>query len=421
MQLVNFGFRELIASTAIGIMALTLPGVGAASAQDLGSDAGLVESARIAPPRTWPELKEEVQARADRSVHPVTGMNSADVKTVLDRIDSLDRDEWGRAWAAMARDWISKGNALESSDRKAAGEAYLMAWRYAAFGAWPVATSPEKAASYKLSLEAFGKYRSMQELPIERIEIPFEGKQIAFYLQLPKAAQPLPAVIAISGLDSAKENMIERYSEAYIQNGFAFVAIDSPNCGENKVAADLQGERVYQAVLEYLLKRPEIDPKRIGVQGASQGGYWATKLAFAEPERLNFAINWGGPLDKSWDAEVIQKTLSTREYLFDLPQALMTVWGYNSIDDLVVNQHRLSIVEQGLLEKPTPNMLIVNGLKDSLVPAEDTLLMLQHGMPKSAWIHPAGVHVGRAKDWPDRRILTDVIVPWVVDTTQKTN
>ena len=291
-----------------------------------------------------------------------------------------------------------------------------MAWRYAAFGAWPVATSPEKARSYQLALTAFGKYRALQEWPIERIEIPFEGQQIAFYLQLPPSDRPVPAVIAISGLDSAKENMVERYADSYLRNGFAFVAIDSPNCGENKVPADLRGERVYQAVLGYLLTRAEIDRAHIGVQGASQGGYWATKLAFAEPERLDFAINWGGPLDKAWDPEVIRQTLGTREYLFDLPQALMTVWGYNSLPELVASQHRLSIVEQGLVDKPTPDMLVVNGLRDSLVPADDTLLMLQHGLPKSAWINPTGVHVGRAKDWPDRRILEEVIMPWVTTT-----
>lgn len=405
----------------MGTAALTMPATASAQTQDLGSDAGLEESAVIAPPRTWPELKTEVQARADASVHPVTGMRSEDVAVVLDQITSLDRDEWGRAWAAMGREWIAKGDALAGTDRKAASDAYLMAWRYAAFGAWPVATSPEKANSYQVGLEAFGKYRDIQDRPIERIEIPFEGQQIAFYLQLPPSDQPVPAVLAISGLDSAKENMVERYAESYLRDGFAFVAINSPNCGENKVPADLQGERVYQAVLDYLQTRPEIDPSHIGVQGASQGGYWATKLAFAEPERLDFAINWGGPLDKGWDAEVIQQTLGTREYLFDLPEALMTVWGYDDLSELMANQHRLSIVEQGLVDKPTPDMLVVNGLKDSLVPAADTLLMLQHGQPKSAWISPSGVHVGRSKDWPDRRILDEVIMPWVSATVAQTN
>ncbi len=396
--------------------ASTTPGMASAGRQDLGSYGGLEESATIAPPRTWPELKAEVQARAEASVHPVTDMRSEDVAVVLDQITSLDRDEWGRAWAGMGRTWIARGDALAAADHKAASDAYLMAWRYAAFGAWPVATSPEKARSYDLSLTAFSKYRALQDQPIERIVIPFAGRQIAFYLQLPRSDRPVPAVIAISGLDSAKENMIERYAASYLKSGFAVVAIDSPNCGENKVPADLQGQRVYQAVLDYLLTRPQIDPARIGVQGASQGGYWATKLAFAEPERLDFVINWGGPLDKAWDAEVIRQTLGTREYLFDLPQALMTVWGYDTLSDLVENQHRLSIVEQGLVDQPTPDMLVVNGLRDTLVPADDTLLLLRHGLPKSAWINPTGVHVGRARDWPDRRILDEVILPWVIAT-----
>jgi hypothetical protein len=36
--------------------------------------------AQLAPARTWPELKEAVQQRADRNAYPMTGMKADDVR-----------------------------------------------------------------------------------------------------------------------------------------------------------------------------------------------------------------------------------------------------------------------------------------------------------------------------------------------------
>jgi hypothetical protein len=49
--------------------------------------------APLAPPRTWSELKEAVQQRADRNAYPMTGMKPDDVREILSGIDSLDRDD----------------------------------------------------------------------------------------------------------------------------------------------------------------------------------------------------------------------------------------------------------------------------------------------------------------------------------------
>ena len=371
-------------------------------------------SAVIAPARTWEELKAEVQARTDRQVYPMTGMQSEDVRVILARIGSLDRDEWGRSWSAMARVWIAKGDLLVSRDRRAAADAYIMAWRYAAFGGWPIAISPEKKASYQTSLDAFAKFGRLQTQPIERIQVPFEGSAITVYLQLPASSKPVPVMISIGGLDSYKEYVAERYGPVYMRHGVGYVACDAPHTGEAHVAADERGERIYSAVIDYLLTRSDIDPKRIGMQGVSMGGYWATKAAIAESRRLKVAVNWAGPLDTFWSSAHLSHAIGTREYLFDLPQAFMTVFGYPSPDAFVAGAPKMSIVRQGLVGKSTPTMLIVNGMKDTLVPPPDTLLLLQSGQPKSAWINPEGIHLGRSKEWNDEKIMDQVIMPWLV-------
>ena len=39
--------------------------------------------AQLAPQRTWPELKEAVQQRADRNAYPMTSMKADDVREIL--------------------------------------------------------------------------------------------------------------------------------------------------------------------------------------------------------------------------------------------------------------------------------------------------------------------------------------------------
>src|SRR4051812_32463929 len=101
-------------------------------------------SAQLAPERTWPELKEAVQQRADRNAYPLTGMKADDVREILSNIASVDRDEWARSWNAMGAHYLKRGDELAASDRKAAHEAYIMAFRYDAFGSWPTPNSAGK-------------------------------------------------------------------------------------------------------------------------------------------------------------------------------------------------------------------------------------------------------------------------------------
>ncbi len=372
------------------------------------------EDIHVAPARSWEELREETQSRTDRQVYPLTGMRSEDVRVILSRIGSLDDDEWGHSWATMAQEWIDKGRELEASDPKAAGEAYIMAWRYGSFGGWPSASSPAKRESLLLGSQAFLKYGALQDQKIERIEIPYSGGVIPILIQLPKAEGRAPVMLSLGGLDSFKEYVAERYGPVYMSRGIGWVAVDAPNTGETKLLPDKTAERAYSAVIDYLLTRKDIDPQRIGLQGVSMGGYWSTRIAFAEHKRLKLAINWAGPLDAAWAPTQIRGALASKEYLFGLPKALLAQSGFDSLAALVEGQQNLSIVKMGLVDKPTPPMLVVNGLKDSLVPAADTLLLLLHGLPKSAWINAEGIHLARSAQWNDERIMREVILPWIV-------
>ncbi len=371
------------------------------------------QDSRIAPSRTWEELRDEVQSRTDRQVYPMTGMVAEDVREIQSNIASMDRDEWGRAWAAMGQRYFDRGAGLEGADPAAAGDAYIMAWRNFAFGAWPTQNAPEKKTAFEKCVEAFHAYARLQTPTMEIVRIPFEDTEIPVYIQLPAGVRPAPVIITIGGLDSYKEYTAERYGPVYMAQDIGFVAIDSPGTGESPVRADVDSERIYSAVIDYLLTRDDVDPTRIAAQGVSFGGYWVTKFAYAEPERLVCACNWAGPSD-IWFAEEKQlATFGTREYLFDYAPALFGVYGVDNLDQCIERSANMSIRVQGLVDGPMPPFLLVNGEKDTVAPIEDTYIILRNGTtPKWAWINPIGIHLARSAEWNDERIMDEIIVPW---------
>jgi pimeloyl-ACP methyl ester carboxylesterase len=92
-------------------------------------------------------------------------------------------------------------------------------------------------------------------------------------------------VFSISALDSRKEEHIER-GEVYLHRGIATFALDMPGTGQAPVLGEPGAERMFSRTLDYLATRPEIDAKRIVVEGGSWSGYWSAKLGIVEKARL---------------------------------------------------------------------------------------------------------------------------------------
>lgn len=158
------------------------------------------------------------------------------------------------AQIALARTWPELKQALASSSPAQAREAYLSAWRYYGFGAWPTQNSPENRRANDLATSAFRAYAGLANPTIEVLRIPFEGKEIIGYLQRPAGVAKPPVKI-------------------------------EPGV-----------ERLFSRVIDALQSRSDIDPDRIGFQGGSWGGHWSARVAYAEPTRLKAVVNWGGPV-----------------------------------------------------------------------------------------------------------------------------
>jgi esterase FrsA len=368
--------------------------------------------------RTLDEVKTEAIKRAENGMYPLIGLDPADVREAFANIKTPDNDEWAAAFSAVADRYMAEGNSLLSSNPAQADKDFIRAWRLYSFGRWPVPASPGKKRAYAKALEAFLAHAKMMDPPLEVVHIPFEGSEIVGYLRLPKNAKgPVPAVIAISGLDSRKEDLTENFG-VVLNSGIGYIGIDSPGTGQAPIKASETADRMFSKVIDYLQTRPEVDKTRIGVDGQSFGAYWATKLSIVEHARLKAVVAQSPPVDATFEKNfVLQKTLGNREYLFGLGPALMSIFeGANKIEDLGEILPKLSLVNQHLLGKPTTSMLIIAGALDTQVPISDAYLLLSSGdVPKEAWINPQGGHLGRqVKIWPDPVIFRKILVPWLV-------
>ncbi|HKM67513.1 MAG TPA: alpha/beta hydrolase [Candidatus Acidoferrum sp.] len=375
-------------------------------------------SAQLQTERTLEEVKTEAIKRAENGMYPLIGLDPSDVREAFSNIKTTDNDEWAAAFSAVADRYMNEGKSLQDSNPAKADADYIRAWRLYSFARWPVPASAGKKRAYAKALEAFLAHAKFMDPPLEVVRIPFEGSEIVGYLRLPKNAKgPVPMVIAISGLDSRKEDLTENFG-VVLGSGIGYIGLDSPGTGQAPIKASETAERMYSKVIDYLQTRPEVDKTRIGVDGQSFGAYWATKLSIVEHARLKAVVAQSPPVDATFQKDfVLQKTLGNREYLFGLGPALMSIFeGANSIADLGEILPKLSLVNQHLLGKPTTSMLIIAGALDTQVPISDAYLLLSNGdVPKEAWINPQGGHLGRqVKIWPDPVIFRKILVPWLV-------
>src|SRR3954464_299791 len=149
--------------------------------------------------RNLEELKAETQARADRNAYPLIGLKPDEVREALGRLKTLDRDEWAASWSQLGERYMARKD-------------FHQAWLYYSFARWPVPNSPGKQRAYEKALEAYLAYAKRFDPPLEVVRVPYEGSEVVGYLRMPKGKAPAPFIIAIAGLDSRKEEMVERFS-----------------------------------------------------------------------------------------------------------------------------------------------------------------------------------------------------------------
>src|SRR5207237_726215 len=123
------------------------------------------------------------------------------------------------------------------------------------------------------------------EHKVEAAWIPFQAKALPAWFHLPPGYRggPVPVVVSVPGMDSFKETSVALYGDRWLTRGFAVLAVDGPGQYESPVLGIHVSAPAWmetgRAIMDWLLARPEPDPRRIAIVGASFGSLFATIAA----------------------------------------------------------------------------------------------------------------------------------------------
>ena len=362
-------------------------------------------------PKTLAQIKADMIERAGPQKHPMEGTQLEDVRRACNRLQSLDGDHWGKVWSEIAQPYAEAGEREERSGNRAEAERnYFLAYNYFRLGRFAVPNAPEKKAAHRASVENFVKASRYFDCPVETVSIPFagrdgEGSEIPVYLRKPEGRVRPPVLISHGGVDSFKEEAASRASP-YLARGMAVLAMDMPGTGQCPILGNQSPERLYDAVISYVQSRKDLDGSRIGLQGRSFGGYWATRIAHAEPTRLAAAVCWGGGAHYGFQVDWQPKCRYVPLHLGndDLVVTRAHAFGIHNYEEWLRFVPSLSLLDMGVLDKPCAPLLVVNGKNDLNWPLEDIYILLEHGSPKTVRLFPGG-HMGH----------TPQTIPTVVD------
>jgi dipeptidyl aminopeptidase/acylaminoacyl peptidase len=224
-----------------------------------------------------------------------------DIRWVARRVKHYNLESWHSEWTvvaekneALAADFVRQGREVT------AHEFYLRAADfYRRALVYMPDTDPRMLPTYRKLKENFASAWNMVPAPFERVQIPYEGHMLdaLFYPARGSADARSPVVYNYAGADGILLRGEDGGAGQYVRRGMAFIDVDGPGHGgalrEQQLYAPPDSERVAKAVIDYLVKRPDIDPNRIGVHGSSMGGYSAPRCATVE-KRIKAVAIWSG-------------------------------------------------------------------------------------------------------------------------------
>lgn len=157
------------------------------------------------------------------------------------------------------------------------------------------------------SAEADSLVVATADLPlrVERVTFAAGVTPMAGLLTLPSGPPPHPAVVVVHGSGPQTAQSLAWIGEAWARVGFAALTYDKRGVGgsggryeavSTRNSATVLGtlaEDVLGAVA-FLEEQRDIDPRRIGLVGLSQGG-WIAPLAASRSDRVSFMVLYSGP------------------------------------------------------------------------------------------------------------------------------
>jgi len=268
-----------------------------------------------------------------------------EVLAVASRITPGDYDSWYDAWNAAAdriakeaADQLSRDHGISARDSFLRATSYYQSSEFFLHGD---PRDPRIARAYRLSVDCYKQSAKLNDPLIEPVAIPYERTTLPGYFHhADKTGQPRPTLIMHTGFDGSAEEMHVSGARAAVERGYNVLAFDGPGqygpLHREGLVFRPDWEKVVTPVVDFALKQPSVDSKRIALMGISLGGYLAPRAAAFEHRLAALIANdgiydFGAPFrtavpPEKW--ELFEKALKAEE----APQ----------IDQLLENQMKAS-------------------------------------------------------------------------------
>ena len=143
--------------------------------------------------------------------------------------------------------------------------------------------------TWELLYDCWMKSLPLFDPPIEAVNIPYENTELhGFFIKGKDSSSKRPLLISVNGSDGSLLDMWLSGGAGAIARGYNVLTFDGPGQGyalwKQKLFFRPDWEKVITPVVDYALTRPEVDPKKIAIQGISQGGYWVPRAVAFEKE-----------------------------------------------------------------------------------------------------------------------------------------
>jgi dienelactone hydrolase len=237
--------------------------------------------------------------------------------------------------------------------------------------------------AYRTAVDCFHRFVALSGSKIEIVDVPFEGGKLPGYfvpadphLSSPASGGGMgggrrPCMVFFDGLDVTKEIQFLRGVPDLVRRGISVLVMDGPGTGE---AIRFRGmplrhdyEKAGSACIDYLERRSDVDPKRIGIIAISLGGYYAPRCASLEP-RFAACVAWGAIWDYygTWKKRIdagFKASMSVPGH------HIMWILGVDTLDAALKKLEPFRL--DGVVQKMRCPFLVVHGEDDEQIPLQD--------------------------------------------------